>query len=189
MLDFVTLASENFLFMGTHEKAYLEDGGTYYDITPLRTTLTLGANPVATGTAGSGIITVTANSHGGSVGGYVNAGASEDGITANEINQNFEILTVPNANTFTVDTGGSASSGSTSGYVSPITAAMEIDIGLTPRFLVMVGAQGLGVVLLGALARGRWQGKTFVFGNRTLGRGLGGKYRRWKHLLLGRYKW
>ena len=137
MLDFVTLASENFLFMGTHEKAYLEDGGTYYDITPLRTTLTLGANPVATGTAGSGIITVTANSHGGSAGGYVTlAGATAvDGITADEINQNFEILTVPNANTFTVDTGGSASSGSTSGGGSSVTAAMEIDIGLNTTLL------------------------------------------------------
>ena len=45
MLDFVTLASENFLFMGTHEKAYLEDGGTYYDITPIRTTITCGTTP------------------------------------------------------------------------------------------------------------------------------------------------
>ena len=97
MLDFVTLASENFLFMGTHEKAYLEDGGTYYDITPIRTTITCGSDPIETGTAGSGIITVTANSHGSKVGGYVTlAGATAvDGITADELNQNFEILTVP----------------------------------------------------------------------------------------------
>ena len=39
--------------------------------------------------AGSGIITVTANSHGSKAGGYVAlAGATAvDGITANEINQ------------------------------------------------------------------------------------------------------
>ena len=43
---------------------------------------------------GSGIITVTANSHGSKAGGYVTlAGATAvDGITADEINQNFEIL-------------------------------------------------------------------------------------------------
>ena len=58
VLDFVTLASENFLFMGTHEKAYLEDGGTYYDITPKNHDY-LWYNPIETGTAGSGIITVT----------------------------------------------------------------------------------------------------------------------------------
>ena len=77
MLDFVTLASDNFLFMGTHKKAYLEDGGTFNDITPLRTTLTLGSNPITTGSAGSGIITVTANSHGSKAGGFVTlAGAT-----------------------------------------------------------------------------------------------------------------
>ena len=137
MLNFVTLASENFLFMGTHEKAYLEDGGTYYDITPIRTTINCGTDPIETGTAGSGIITVTANSHGSKAGGYVTlAGATAvDGITADEINQNFEILTVPNVNTFTVDTGGSASSGSTTGGGGSVTAAMEIDVGLNTTVL------------------------------------------------------
>ena len=97
MLNFVTLASDNFLFMGTHKKAYLEDGGTYYDITPLARRLLVVQNPITTGTAGSGIITVTANSHGSKAGGFVTlAGATAvDGITADEINQNFEILTVP----------------------------------------------------------------------------------------------
>ena len=132
MLNFVTLASENFLFMGTHEKAYLEDGGTYYDITPLRTTLSLGSNPITTGTAGSGIVTVTANSHGSKAGGYLTlAGATAvDGLTTDQLNQNFEILTVPNNNTFTVDTGGAASSGSTAGGGSSVTAAIEIDVGI-----------------------------------------------------------
>jgi len=137
MLNFVTLASENFMFMGTHEKAYLEDGGTYYDITPLRTTLTLGSNPITTGTAGSGIITVTATSHGAKVGGYLTiAGATAvDGLTTDQLNQNFEVLTVPNNNTFTVDTGGAASSGSTAGGGSSVTAAIEIDVGLNTTVL------------------------------------------------------
>jgi len=137
MLNFVTLASENFLFMGTHEKAYLEDGGTYYDITPIRTTITCGTDPITTGTAGSGIITVTANSHGSKVGGYVTiSGATAvDGLTTDQLNQNFEILTVPTSNTFTVDTGGSASSGSTAGGGGSVTAAMEIDVGLNTTVL------------------------------------------------------
>ena len=137
MLDFVTLASENLLFMGTHIKAYLEDGGTYYDITPIRATITCGANPITTGTAGSGIITVTANSHGSKVGNYVTiAGATAvDGLTTDQLNQNLEILTVPNANTFTVNTGGAASSGSTAGGGSSVTAAMEIDVGLNTTLL------------------------------------------------------
>ena len=126
MLDFVTLASQNLLFMGTHKKAYLEDGGTYNDITPIRTTLTLGVDPITTGSAGSGIVTITATSHGSDAGDFVTiAGATAvDGITADELNQNFEILTVGSSgNTFTVDTGGS------------VTAAMEIGIGLDTTIL------------------------------------------------------
>ena len=137
MLDFVTLASQNLLFMGTHKKAYLEDGGTYYDITPIRTTLTLGTDPITTGAAGSGIVTITATSHGADAGDFVTiAGATDtDGILAASLNQNFEILTVPTANTFTVDTGGAATAGSTAGGGGSVTAAMEIGIGLDTTIL------------------------------------------------------
>ena len=34
--NFVTLASQNYLFIGTEDKAYLELGGSYTDITPIR---------------------------------------------------------------------------------------------------------------------------------------------------------
>lgn len=36
--DFVTLASQNLLFMGTNTKVYLEDSGVLNDITPIRRT-------------------------------------------------------------------------------------------------------------------------------------------------------
>jgi len=39
--DFVTLASESLLFIGTEKKAYLEESGTLYDITPFRRTVAL----------------------------------------------------------------------------------------------------------------------------------------------------
>ena len=136
MLNFVTLASQNLLFMGTHKKAYLEDGGTYYDITPLRTTLTLGTDPITTGAAGSGIITVAATNHGSSAGDFVTiAGATDtDGILAADLNGNFEIITAL-TNSFTVDTGGSATTGSVSGGGGSVTAAMEISIGLDTTIL------------------------------------------------------
>ena len=82
--------------MGT-PKAYLEDGGDYNDITPLNKTVNCGTDPITTGTAGSGIITVTATAHGSKAGNYVTlAGATAvDGIAAELIKQNFEILTAP----------------------------------------------------------------------------------------------
>ena len=37
--DFSTLSSLNLLFVGTEKKAYLEETGTFYDITPFRRTV------------------------------------------------------------------------------------------------------------------------------------------------------
>jgi len=39
--DFVTLNSESLLFLGTEKKAYLEESGSLYDITPYRRTVWL----------------------------------------------------------------------------------------------------------------------------------------------------
>jgi hypothetical protein len=74
-----TLAGANLLGVGTSKKYYIEQGGTYNDVTPLllntggSTTTTLGASPLAT-TAGSSIVTVTDAVSGISpnVGDYVN---------------------------------------------------------------------------------------------------------------------
>lgn len=137
MLDFVTLASDNLLFMGTHVKAYLEDGGQYSDITPYETIVNCATDPITTGTAGSGIITVNAVAHGAVVGGYVTlSGATDvDGILAADINKNFKVLTVPSTDSFTVDTGGSATAGSTSGGGASVVASIEIEIGLDTTIL------------------------------------------------------
>ena len=45
--NWVTLGFLNLLGVGTNTKFYISNGGTYYDITPLRVTTTLGANPFA----------------------------------------------------------------------------------------------------------------------------------------------
>jgi hypothetical protein len=74
-----TLAGANLLGVGTSKKYYIENGGTYNDVTPLllnssgNTTTTLGAAPLAT-IAGSSIVTVTDTVSGisPSVGDYVN---------------------------------------------------------------------------------------------------------------------
>ena len=63
--------------MGTQKKVYLEDSGALSDITPIRRTVTLGTNPLNTsGGAGSGVITVTDNAHGVTVGSYVTFSSS-----------------------------------------------------------------------------------------------------------------
>jgi len=138
MFDFVTLSSESLLFIGTEKKVYLGESGVLYDITPIRRTVTLGADPIeTTGGAGSGVVTITDTGHGASTGDYVTiSGATAfDGLTTGQLNQEFEVLSVPNANTYTVDTGGIATSGAVSGGGSAVDAEYQIPVGLNSTVL------------------------------------------------------
>jgi len=137
MMNFTTLSGENLMFMGTHKKAYLEDGGLYYDITPYRDIINLTTDPILTGAVGDGIVTISVPSHGARVGDFVTISGAVgfDGITDAELNQNFEILTVPSTSTFTVDTGGAATAGATSGGGTDVVASMEIEVGLDTTIL------------------------------------------------------
>ena len=98
-----SLDARKFMGMGTDIKFYIEEGGTYNDITPLRDTNTGTATFAATD--GSATLTVTDASHGAIAGDYVtfNSAASLGGnITAAVLNQEFEIQSVPTANTYTI---------------------------------------------------------------------------------------
>jgi hypothetical protein len=62
--NWVTLAGQNLLGVGTSSKFYIENGGAYYDITPIRAEVTL-TNPFTT----NGTTTVTVTD---ALGGFVN---------------------------------------------------------------------------------------------------------------------
>ena len=66
--NWVTLGFLNLMGVGTHLKFYIENGGAYYDITPLRSTEIL-SNPFATN--GTNIVTVTDAASGFQVGDFV----------------------------------------------------------------------------------------------------------------------
>jgi hypothetical protein len=68
--NWITLNSSNLLGVGTEQKLYVENGGVYYDITPIRSTATINADPFAT-VSGSKLVTVTDTAHGAVVGTYV----------------------------------------------------------------------------------------------------------------------
>ena len=137
--DFVTLTSQNLLFIGTEKKVFLENAGTFSDITPIRSTLNLGSDPVNTsGGAGSGVITVTTQTaHGAATGDFVTFASltTTDGITAAQLNIEHEITSIPTTTTFTVTTAGSATSGTTAGGGSSGTAAFQIAIGINTTIL------------------------------------------------------
>ena len=133
--NWITLGGLNLLGVGTNLKFYIERGGSYNDITPLRVTRTLGSNPFAI--TASPVATVTDTAHGCVTGDFVTySGAVDIGgvgtnVTAAVLNQEFQV-TVSNSNTYTitlsVTPNATAIAGSPGGGAS-VVAAYQINVG------------------------------------------------------------
>ena len=67
--NWLALDGSDYLGIGTHLKYYVEEGGGFYDITPIRATTTNGITFAASD--GSTTITATDSSHGASLGDFV----------------------------------------------------------------------------------------------------------------------
>ena len=92
-----------YLGVGTNSKFYVEEGETYYDVTPIRRTTSNTTTFAATN--GSSTITVTDNSHGAVDGDFVTfSGAASLGgnVTAAVLNAEHKIVTTPTSNTYTI---------------------------------------------------------------------------------------
>jgi len=104
LFNWVTLTGANFLGVGTHLKFYVSQGGAYYDVTPLRATTAAGDVTFAA-TNGSSTLTVTDTAHGALVNDFVTfSGAATLGglVTATVLNQEYQIASVVDANSYTL---------------------------------------------------------------------------------------
>lgn len=104
LFNWVTLGFANLIAVGTNLKYYIEQGGAYYDITPLRATTAAGDVTFAASN-GSSTLTVSDTAHGANAGDFVTfSGAVSLGgnITAAVLNQNYQILNIVNANSYTI---------------------------------------------------------------------------------------
>lgn len=145
--NWVTLSNLNLVGVGTNLKFYLESGGGYNDITPLRKTVNpmLGPQPPASGNpfAGNGTTTVTVTdvAHGGITGDFVTySGAT--GTYASTFNAEFQI-TVIDDDTYTITTGIVIAAGSYGG--AAVKAEYQLNIGPAIQVpLVGWGAGGWG---------------------------------------------
>jgi hypothetical protein len=102
---FVALSGESYLSVGTHLKYYINEGGAYNDITPLRETTAAGAVTFSA-TDGSSTITVTDTNHGALENDFVTfSGAVTLGgtITADILNQEYQITAIVNSNTYEIE--------------------------------------------------------------------------------------
>ena len=92
----------NLLGVGTNQKFYVELGGIYHDVTPLAASFTLSQDPFRT-TAGSKEISITSTAHGVTIGTYVSfSGATPLGSASLVIDGEYEVLSTPSANSFTI---------------------------------------------------------------------------------------
>jgi hypothetical protein len=137
--NWVTLDSQNLLGVGTNLKFYIQNGGAYYDITPIRATESL-TDPFDT-TIGSPLVEVTDAAGGFVDGDFVTfSGASAvGGVTPNGEYQ----LAVINDTTYSINVGVAATSSATGG--GSVTAVYQINTG--PAFnvpLVGWGADAWG---------------------------------------------
>ena len=116
--NWVTLAGVNLMGLGTNLKYYIQatSGGTFYDVTPLRATMT-GITNAFTTTNGSTTVTVNDPGHGGQTGDFVTisgVGGAINGIPASALNREFQITRLT-ANTYSIVTSAPATSSGTTG--------------------------------------------------------------------------
>lgn len=135
--NWVTLAGQNLLGVGTTSKFYIENGGVYYDITPIRKESTL-TNPfttaTSTNTGTTTTVTVIDAGSGFSDGAYVTfyGGSAVGGVTVS----GEYMLTLINGSTYTITVTGTASSSTTGG--GTVYAVYQINPGGT-RYIPAVG--------------------------------------------------
>jgi hypothetical protein len=137
--NWVTLGSQNLLGVGTNLKFYISNGGNYYDITPIRRTVTLtaydGSHPTGgpfTATNGLSTVSVYDPDHGCITNDFVTfsgAGITSLGgnITAAILTNEFKV-TVVNTNVYTITVSVTASAGDT-GHGGSVVAQYQINTG------------------------------------------------------------
>jgi hypothetical protein len=146
--NWTTLGNLSLIGLGTNLKFYIESGGNYYDVTPLRDPHPVVLTDPFTATSTSAVITVTAASHGCLTGDFVTySGATGLGgnITAAVLNKEYQI-TVINSNVYTI-TASVAANASDTGHGGTVNADYQINTGpaiQTPLNGWGAGAWGYG---------------------------------------------
>jgi len=140
--NWITLENLNLIGVGTNLKFYLENGGEYYDITPIRAAAVL-SNPFTT-TNTSATVLVTDVAHGAANGDYV---SFSNVATVGGLNLNGEFqITLIDADTYNITASTTATSGATGGGTT-VSAVYQINTGVayeTPLTGWGAGAWGSG---------------------------------------------
>jgi len=144
--NWITLAAENLVGVGTNLKFYILKGNKYFDITPIRKTVTL-TNPF-TATAGSSVIAILEVAHGCTDGDFVTySGAAITGlggnITASVLKNTFQITFVDDDN-YTITVSATANATDASGSPGGGTVVTQYETNTGPAYQVPLVGWGAG---------------------------------------------
>ena len=149
--NWIALDGSNFLGIGTHLKYYIEEGGGFNDITPLRATTAAGDVTFAA-TNGSTTITVSDTNHGAVLNDFVEfSGAAGLGgnITAAILNAEHQVTAVISSSQYQIVVSATATGSDTNNGGSSVVGKYQINVGLNSQ----VGGTGWGSSTWG---RGGW---------------------------------
>jgi hypothetical protein len=153
--SWVTLGAQTLMGVGTNLKFYIQNGGAYYDITPIRKTSTL-SNPFTTDTTtnlgGFTTVTITDSSHGATNGAYITiyyAGAvpTVNGVT---IPIGEYVITYLSSSTYSITVSGTASSSTTGGG----TVYISYQVNDGPEYALPLTGWGAGTWSAGTWGNG-----------------------------------
>jgi hypothetical protein len=144
--NWVTLTGENLVGVGTNLYFYILNGGTYYDITPIRKTVTL-TNPF-TATLGSSVIAILEVNHGclnNDTVIYSGAGITGLGgnITAAVLTGTFQITFIDNDN-YTITVSAVANATDVSGSPGGGTVVTQYEVNTGNSYQVPLVGWGAG---------------------------------------------
>jgi hypothetical protein len=158
LTNWATLSGQNLLAVGTNLKYYIERGGEYFDVTPIRLTTAAGDVEFAA-VNGSAVITATDVDHGAQQGDFVTfSGAVSLGgnITATVLNREYVIASIIDDDNYTFVATATANSSDSGDGGASVVGAYQIPIG-----------NEIEVPFTGWSA-GRWGFGTWGFGGVTL---------------------
>lgn len=162
LLNWMSLDSHDYMAVGTNLRYYIEWGGQYYNVTPIRAVDTI--NDPFSATNGSNILTVNQSNHGAVANDFVTfSGASSLGgnVTAGVLNTTHQVTEVLSTSQYTITLPVTANASDTGDGNGPITATYEINTGLDTQ----VGGTGWGA---GTWGRGSWGSATTTSATNTL---------------------
>ena len=141
IINWFSLDGDQYLMTGTNKKLYVYQNQVFYDITPIRVS---GASITEfTTTSGSTTVTVTDATHGAIEGDFVtisSVSGTANGITASNLEGEFEIQSVTDTNNYVITAKAAASGSGASGR----TGTAEYQINTNPAFSIQGYGWGAG---------------------------------------------